>query len=293
MAVRKPLVLGDNGKIQQLQSGDTLDGVSGGGGGSLTVRDIDGAPSFAATIIEFTNGTVADQGGGVARITGLQGPQGIQGPTGATGPAGPNLVTIATATDLTGYLKGNGSTVSVLLTIPRTDITGLGTLATQNGTFSGTSSGTNTGDQDLSGLVPTTRTVNGQALSGNITVTAVPSGAAGGALAGTYPNPTQIITRSPFASSPADGTYVIEAKANFAFTINQIRGLKTSTGTLTLAVQINGTNVTGLSSLSVTTTPQDATATAANSVAVGDRVTFVVSGGSSPADLEFTLSATR
>ena len=31
-------------------------------------------------------------------------------------------------------------------------ITGLGTLATQNGTFSGASSGTNTGDQDLSGL---------------------------------------------------------------------------------------------------------------------------------------------
>jgi len=30
---------------------------------------------------------------------------------------------------------------------------GLGTLATQNGTFSGTSSGTNTGDQDLSGLM--------------------------------------------------------------------------------------------------------------------------------------------
>jgi len=31
---------------------------------------------------------------------------------------------------------------------------GLGTLATQSGTFSGTSSGTNTGDQDLSGLAP-------------------------------------------------------------------------------------------------------------------------------------------
>lgn len=48
---------------------------------------------------------------------------------------------------------------------------GLGTLATQNGTFSGTSSGTNSGDQDLSGLVPNTRTVNGHALSSNITVT--------------------------------------------------------------------------------------------------------------------------
>lgn len=33
------------------------------------------------------------------------------------------------------------------------DVSGLGTLAEQNGTFSGTSSGTNTGDQDLSGLV--------------------------------------------------------------------------------------------------------------------------------------------
>jgi hypothetical protein len=32
------------------------------------------------------------------------------------------------------------------------DVSGLGSLATQSGTFSGTSSGTNTGDQDLSGL---------------------------------------------------------------------------------------------------------------------------------------------
>ena len=37
---------------------------------------------------------------------------------------------------------------------------GLGTLATQSGTFSGTSSGTNTGDQDLSGLVTLTSDQN-------------------------------------------------------------------------------------------------------------------------------------
>lgn len=59
---------------------------------------------------------------------------------------------------------------------------GLGTLATQNGTFSGThsgtSSGTNTGDQDLSGLVPKTTTINGFALSANITITTI-SGNAG------------------------------------------------------------------------------------------------------------------
>lgn len=47
---------------------------------------------------------------------------------------------------------------------------GLGTLATQSGTFSGTSSGTNTGDQDLSGYVPTSRTINGYALSANVTL---------------------------------------------------------------------------------------------------------------------------
>lgn len=35
------------------------------------------------------------------------------------------------------------------ITLSNTDISGLGTLATQNGTFSGTSSGTNTGDQTI------------------------------------------------------------------------------------------------------------------------------------------------
>lgn len=40
------------------------------------------------------------------------GPQGPAGPAGADGAAGPNLVGSTTATDLTGILKGNGSTVT-------------------------------------------------------------------------------------------------------------------------------------------------------------------------------------
>ena len=92
--------------------------------------------------------------------------------------------------------------------------------------------------------------------------------------------------------APADGTYALVSKSTQAFTINGIKGLKTSSGTLTLAIKINGTNVTGLSSLSVTSTAQDATATAANNVAVGDRVTAVISSSSSPADLEATLDIT-
>ena len=79
----------------------------------------------------------------------------------------------------------------------------LGTLATQSGTFSGTSSGTNTGDQDLSGYLPTasaattyvpvTRTINGTALSGNITITA-----AAGTLTGSTLNAT--VTASSLTS---------------------------------------------------------------------------------------------
>ena len=37
--------------------------------GTLRVRDIDGSPSIAASTLEFTNGTVTDQGLGVARVT--------------------------------------------------------------------------------------------------------------------------------------------------------------------------------------------------------------------------------
>jgi hypothetical protein len=41
---------------------------NGGGGSSLTVREIDGTPSMTATVIEVTNAKLTDQGGGVARL---------------------------------------------------------------------------------------------------------------------------------------------------------------------------------------------------------------------------------
>ena len=98
---------------------------------------------------------------------------------------------------------------------------------------------------------------------------------------------------SPLGGAIADGTYIMHTYAVFPFTINSINGLKHTSGTSTLAVKINGTDVTGLSALSVSSTPQNATATAANSVAIGDQITFVVSSGSSPVDLFSTLSITR
>lgn len=102
-----------------------------------------------------------------------------------------------------------------------------------------------------------------------------------------------IQSKPVFVASPADGNITLEAKARWAGTIDGIYGLATSSGTLTLAIQINGVNVTSLSGLSVTSTPQDVAATGANTFAIGDRITAVISSSSSPANLEFSLQATR
>lgn len=88
-------------------------------------------------------------------------------------------------------------------------------------------------------------------------------------------------------------TIVLDAKAAVAYTISGLRGLKLASGTLTLSVQINGTPVTGLDAISVTTTPQDLTATAANVVSVGGRVTFVITSATTATNLETTLPFTR
>ena len=98
---------------------------------------------------------------------------------------------------------------------------------------------------------------------------------------------------SLFMSSVSVTTITLVAKARFARTINGIYGLKTSAGTCTVSIRINGTSVTGLGSLSVTSTTQDATATAANSIAIGDSVTIVISSSSSATNLQFTLQSTR
>lgn len=88
-------------------------------------------------------------------------------------------------------------------------------------------------------------------------------------------------------------TIVLDSSATYARDIVRLKNLKTASGTITAAIQIGGTNVTSLSSLSVTSTPQSPDATGANSVAVGDRITLVLSSNSSAADIEFTMEYIR
>jgi hypothetical protein len=67
---------------------------------------------------------------------------------------------------------GNVANVDTTTTANITDSTDKRFVTDDDLTNLGNLSGTNTGDQDLSGLVPKTTTVNGYALSGNITISA-------------------------------------------------------------------------------------------------------------------------
>jgi hypothetical protein len=88
-------------------------------------------------------------------------------------------------------------------------------------------------------------------------------------------------------------TYDLDTYAAFAYTINEVYQIQTSSGTVTAAVKINGTAVTGLSSISVSSTPQNVAASGANSVSVGDHVQLVFSSNSGATNILGTLAATR
>lgn len=111
-----------------------------------------------------------------------------------------------------------------------------------------------------------------------------PAGAGVGVKVGQY------YIRGTF-SNTLTNPIVLLSSAAYPFTVDGLKGLKVSSGTVTLDIKINGVAVTGLDSLAVTSTPQDVLATALNEVAEGDRVTLELSDASSPTDLEFTMEA--
>lgn len=123
--------------------------------------------------------------------------------------------------------------------------------------------------------------------------TAAPAGKVLGSVIGSgildWVSPLVNIESTVFDENPVDKTIVLTAKASYAFTILGVRGIKTTTGTLTVAIKINGTNVTGLSAINVTSTTQDVGSTAARDVAVDDRVTFVITSSSGAENLEGTI----
>lgn len=96
-----------------------------------------------------------------------------------------------------------------------------------------------------------------------------------------------------FLATPSNDTITLVAYSLFALTINQLFSLATVSGTINLTFKINGADVTGLTNITASSVSQDVVATANNIVAVGDKMTLVLSGNSSSVDLEFVLKSTE
>lgn len=90
----------------------------------------------------------------------------------------------------------------------------------------------------------------------------------------------------------ANQTYVLELYAEYAYTINEMR-IISGAGTVTANLKIGSTSVTSCSAVSVTTTIASCTASGANTVAVGDKITLVLTSASSLDNLQATIKTTR
>lgn len=91
--------------------------------------------------------------------------------------------------------------------------------------------------------------------------------------------------------TPTNKTYTLVLKARFAVTVTELTAKMTS-GTCSIQLTIDGTNVTG-GSLAVTSAEASSACTAANVVAVGQTLAVVVSSVSSPVDLQIDIGGTR
>lgn len=199
-----------------------------------------------STVFTYVNGTdvvnvtgsIASQNSNSVSITGgsITGITDLAVADGGTG-----------ASTLTGYVKGNGtSAFTASSTIPSTDISGLGTLATQSGTFSGTSSGTNTGDQNIFQTIAVAGQSNVVADTTTDTLTLV----AGSGITLTTNATSDSITIA--ATSGGGGTVTSVAVSGGTTGLTTSGGPITTSGTITiagtLAVANGGTGATSASS---------------------------------------------
>jgi hypothetical protein len=101
---------------------------------------------------------------------------------------------------------------------------------------------------------------------------------------------TQVASGHWLIETPDDKSYVVIQKAAYAFTITEVT-TKSTAGTCTVTVKINGVALGGTAN-SASTTEQSQAHSTANAVAAGDTVEIVVSSNSSCEMLTVDIAGT-
>lgn len=150
-------------------------------GTNVSITNTSGGITISATPAAGGTVTSVDVSGGTTGLTTSGGPVTVSGTITLAGTL--NVANGGTgATTLTGYVKGNGtSAFSASTSIPNTDITGLGTMSTQNaGTVAitgGTIEGTSVGATTASTVRGTTITATTQFSGSGAGLTSIPNSA--------------------------------------------------------------------------------------------------------------------
>jgi hypothetical protein len=106
----------------------------------------------------------------------------------------------------------------------------------------------------------------------------------------------QLVSHAPLENlgchieTPTAKSYTLDLAASSAYTITAIKCI-TSSGTCTLALVRNGSNVTGAGSIAVSSTISSTTLSQA--VVANDKIQITLSSLSSPADLQVTMYIQR
>jgi hypothetical protein len=225
-----------------LRADGTYAAPGGGGGGTVTNVSSATAELTVATptttpvitIVSAPKLTTARNINGVA----FDGTGNITVADSTKQPLDAGLTSISALTGA-GYVKATATdTFTQVSTIPNTDITGLGTLATQSGTFSGTSSGTNTGDNAVnslySGLVSNATHTGDAAGSTVLTLATVNSNVGSFGLAGSV---AQFVVN-------AKGLITSAANTAIAIASTAITDFASASRAQTEAELVAGTNIT-------------------------------------------------
>jgi len=240
-------------------------------------------------------------GGGGGGVTELNGESGAVTLTSAgdtiviTTPGGDTINLEAAGSAPSFDLIGGGTNTTAAMAVG----TGASLGASGSGTIAATSAPASgiTGTTLASNVVTSSLTAVGTITTGVWTGTdvAVADGGTGSSTAAGARTNLQIASKGITFGAPVagDDTIYITVYAPYAGTINSVQNIQTLSGTITAAVKINGTNVTGLDAVAVTSSSQDVNATAANTFAVGDEITVVLSSNSSALNLRGTILITQ